>query len=74
MSIAVTLARYLTEKGIPYDVVQHPHTVTASESAKAGHIPIDRLAKAVVLKAEDGSCLRYCRLPATSNSATCAGN
>ncbi len=63
MSIAVTLARYLAEKSIAYDVVQHPHTVTALESAKASHIPVDRLAKAVVLKAEDGYMLAV--LPAS---------
>lgn len=63
MSIAVTLARYLTEQGVTYDVVQHPQTVTASESAKASHIPIDRLAKAVVLKAEDDYMLAV--LPAS---------
>ncbi len=63
MSIAVTLARYLAEKSIAYDVVQHPHTVTALESAKASHIPVDRLAKAVVLKAEGGYMLAV--LPAS---------
>jgi Ala-tRNA(Pro) deacylase len=65
MSIAVTLARYLTQQGVPYDVVQHPHTVTASESAKASHVPIDRLAKAVVLKGEDGYMLAV--LPASGH-------
>ncbi len=63
MSIAATLARYLAEEGITYDVVQHPHTVTASESARTSHIPIDRLAKAVVVKAEDGYMLAV--LPAS---------
>lgn len=63
MSIAVTLERYLAEQGVPYDVVKHPHTFTASESATASHIPIDRLAKAVVLKGEDGYLLAV--LPAS---------
>ncbi|MBU6462197.1 MAG: YbaK/EbsC family protein [Bradyrhizobium sp.] len=57
MSIAVTLARYLAEQSVPYDVMQHPHTVTAVETAQASHVPIDRLAKAVVLKGEDGYML-----------------
>jgi len=63
MSIAIALARYLAEQGVPYDVVQHPHTVTASESAKLSHVPIGRLAKAVVLKGEDGYMLAV--LPAS---------
>ncbi len=60
MTIAVTLARYLAEQGVPCDVMQHPHTVTASETAKASHVPIDRLAKA---KGEDGHMLAV--LPAS---------
>jgi Ala-tRNA(Pro) deacylase len=57
MSIAVTLARYLAEQNVPYDVMQHSHTITALETAQASHVPIDRLAKAVVLKGEDGYML-----------------
>ena len=34
MGIAITLAQYLAERGVEYDVVEHPHAVTASESAK----------------------------------------
>lgn len=33
-----TLAQYLAEDGVKYDVVEHPFTVTALESAKASHI------------------------------------
>jgi Ala-tRNA(Pro) deacylase len=63
MSISATLARYLAEKGVAYDVIEHPRTMTASESAKLGHIPISRLAKAVVLKTADGCMLAV--LPAS---------
>ena len=34
MGIAITLAQYLAERGVKYDVMKHPHTVTASESAR----------------------------------------
>lgn len=65
MGIAITLAQHLAERGVPYDLVEHPHTATASESAKASHISLDRLAKAVVLKGEDGFVLAV--LPASSH-------
>ncbi len=54
MGLAITLARYLAERGVKYDVVEHPHTATASDSAKTSHVPLDRLAKAVVLKGDNG--------------------
>lgn len=54
MGIAITLARYLAEQGVKYDVVEHAHTATALESAKTSHVSLDRLAKAVVLKGDDG--------------------
>lgn len=57
MGVADTLALYLAERGIKYDVVKHPHTVTASESAKTSHLPLNRLAIAVVLKREEGFML-----------------
>lgn len=65
MGIAITLAQYLAERGVKYDVVEHPHAVTASESAKTSHISLNRLAKAVVLKAEDGFMLAV--LPASAH-------
>lgn len=54
MGIAVALARYLAERGVKYDVVEHPHTATALDSARTSHISLDRLAKAVVLRGDDG--------------------
>jgi Ala-tRNA(Pro) deacylase len=65
MGIAITLAQYLAERGVKYDLVKHPHTVTASESARMSHISLNRLAKAVVLKAEDGFMLAV--LPASGH-------
>ena len=54
MGIAITLARYLAERGVKYDIVEHSHTATALESARTSHISLDRLAMAVVLKGDDG--------------------
>ena len=34
MGIAITLAQYLAERGVEYDVVEHPHAVTASEECQ----------------------------------------
>ena len=65
MGIAITLAQYLAERGVEYDVVEHPHAVTASESAKTSHISPNRLAKAVVLKGKDGFLLAV--LPASGH-------
>jgi Ala-tRNA(Pro) deacylase len=65
MGIAMTLAQYLAERRVEYDVVEHPHAVTASESAKTSHVSLNRLAKAVVLKGEDGFMLAV--LPASSH-------
>jgi hypothetical protein len=47
-----TLAQYLAERGVKYDVVEHPFAVTASESAKASHISLHRLAEPVVRSRE----------------------
>jgi hypothetical protein len=43
MVIAIGLARYLGERGVPYDVIEHPHTETASQSAEASRISPDAL-------------------------------
>jgi Ala-tRNA(Pro) deacylase len=63
MGIAVTLAQYLMERGVPYDVIEHAYTETASQSATASRVPPDRIAKAVVLKGGDGFMLAV--LPAS---------
>lgn len=52
MAIAATLINYLDERNIDYNLVEHAHTATAQESARAAHIPVHQMAKAVVLKDE----------------------
>ena len=54
MAIAMTLRRYLAERGIEYDLVTHAPTFSASRSAQASNVSGDRTAKAVVLKSRGG--------------------
>jgi Ala-tRNA(Pro) deacylase len=63
MGIAITLAEYLADRGIGYDLVPHPHTETASASASASRVTADSVAKAVVLKGGNGFVLAV--LPAS---------
>ena len=63
MGIAITLARYLVDQGVAFDLVPHPYAATASASAAASRVAADSLAKAVVLKGGDGFLLAV--LPAS---------
>lgn len=63
MGIAVTLAEYLLNHDVPFDLVPHPHTENALASAATSGLPPDRVVKAVVLKGGDGFTLAL--LPAS---------
>ena len=65
MAIAISLAQYLADHGVKYEVVEHPQTATARESARTSHIPLKHLAKAVLLKADHGFVLAV--LPASGH-------
>jgi Ala-tRNA(Pro) deacylase len=52
MAVAITVQQFLEDRGIDYEVLTHAHTVSASRTAQKSHIPGDRVAKAVVLKAD----------------------
>ena len=54
MAIAMTLKSYLDELQISYDTLEHPRTETAMETARAAHVPLHQMTKAVVLEDEDG--------------------
>lgn len=54
MAIAKTLINYLEEKGVNYDLVEHAHTSTSFASARTSDLPPHQVAKAVVLKDDDG--------------------
>src|SRR5262245_51509472 len=53
MAIAMTLQQYLTNHSSDFELVEHARTMTATRTAQAGHVPGDRLAKAVVVKDDD---------------------
>ena len=63
MGIAITLAQYLLDRKIAYDLVHHPHTETALATAAASKLPAESVIKAVVLKGTDGFMLAL--LPAS---------
>jgi Ala-tRNA(Pro) deacylase len=63
MGIAITLAQYLVDCNVAYDLVPHPHTVPASASAAASRVPDNSLAKGVVIKGRSGFMLAV--LPAS---------
>ena len=54
MAMAKTLMAYLEQRGISYYQVEHEHTQSASESAKAANVPAHQVAKAVLLQDEAG--------------------
>lgn len=53
MAVAITVQQYLEDRGVAYEVLTHAHTVSASRTAQKSHVPGDRVAKAVVLKADE---------------------
>ncbi len=57
MGIALSLQRYLDSQGVPYEVMTHERTVHATETAKASFINGSNLAKAVLVKCQDGFIL-----------------
>jgi Ala-tRNA(Pro) deacylase len=63
MAIALTLQKYLAAKGIRYDLVKHNLTNSSMETAKACHVPRERVAKGVLLRDEIGYALAV--LPAS---------
>ena len=63
MAIAATLEQYLADHDVDYDVIDHAPTMTASRSAQQCHVSGDCLAKAVVVKDEEG--LMVAVLPAS---------
>ena len=64
MSIANKLKQYLVGQGVAYDIVEHPRSVTASESAHRAHVLADQMAKSVVVHFDQGYALAV--VPCTS--------
>ena len=54
MSISETVSSYLAEHEVDYELVSHPRTYSSHDSAEAAHIREDHIAKAVVVKDQQG--------------------
>ena len=50
MGIAMTLKQYLEDHGVDYDLTTHEETGCSSDTAEAGRVPGDQLAKGVLIK------------------------
>lgn len=50
MGIAMKLSNYLKASEVPYEVLNHSHTGSSMQTAKASNVPAHCLAKAVVLE------------------------
>jgi Ala-tRNA(Pro) deacylase len=53
MSIATRIVNYLDEQDIKYDTINHTHTNTSAGTARMADIPLETIAKAVVLEDHD---------------------
>lgn len=57
MSFGRKFKEYLLDSGVEFNLVEHRRTECSSHTARAAHIPGDRLAKAVVLQHDGGYML-----------------
>jgi Ala-tRNA(Pro) deacylase len=64
MTIAATQQRYLVKRNAHYDLMLHRHSGSSHETAEAAHVPVSRIAKAVVVKDASGYALVV--IPASS--------
>ncbi len=63
MAIASKVQEYMSEHGLRYDVLTHPHSYSSMETAQLARVPGNCLAKSVVLEDEDGYLMAV--LPST---------
>jgi Ala-tRNA(Pro) deacylase len=63
MATACKLEDYMTQHGIRFEVIRHPHSHSSMETAELAHIPGDRLAKSVILEDDTGYVMAV--LPST---------
>jgi Ala-tRNA(Pro) deacylase len=54
MSIAPRLRWYLDARGVEYELIPHPHSATSAETARSASVPLESLAKPVLLEDEAG--------------------
>jgi Ala-tRNA(Pro) deacylase len=56
MGMAMKLRDYLNSNSVPFEVLNHAHSSTSMQAARASKVPADRLAKAVVVE-DDRHCM-----------------
>ncbi len=49
MTISTRLSEYLNKRNISFDSIEHPHSTSSISSAAFAQVPIDHMAKAVIL-------------------------
>jgi len=49
MGVAATIQNYLDSHRVAYEIIEHPHTETAKQTAQVAHVPADQMAKPVLL-------------------------
>lgn len=49
MTVAKKVDRFLVESGVPYEIIAHERTDSASRTAQASHVHGDQVAKTVIL-------------------------
>lgn len=54
MTMAKKLETFLLQHGVEYDLVPHPKTYSSRDTAKAAHVADDHIAKAVIVRDEQG--------------------
>ena len=57
MSFGRKSKEYLLDSRVDFDLIEHRRTGSSSQTAHVAHIPGDRMAKAVVLRHDDGYVL-----------------
>ncbi len=60
MSIAARLKTLLNEHQVRYEIIPHPYTVTAQQSAQVEHVPGQEHAKVVMVAADGQMVMAVC--------------
>lgn len=63
MAVASSIAKYMAQQGVSYEVMMHPHSRSSMETAELAGVPGARLAKSVILEDDDGFVMAV--LPST---------
>ncbi len=65
MTIAARVSQYLHDQSVDYQLIQHPHSHTSRESAHKANVREDQVAKAILLKDDEGYVMAV--IPASSS-------